>query len=414
MLLRLAWRNLWRSWRRSAIVLAAVCVGLAACVLMVAWAIGMFEQVTENAIRLRLSHLAVLARGYSADPDPSRSLPDDARPLREVVAALPGVRASARLVGEGLVQSPRSALRVALVGVEPKSEAAISSVPRSIAEGAWLPPQAARRAGRSLPALVIGRAMAEGLRVGVGDKVVIHVAGEAGLGAFRVVGLYQAASAEFERSFAYVRLGDAQRLLALPGAVTEIAIDLDAPETSAAVQATLAAEAARVWPAVPVEVLRWQEREPRLATLSQMMQDTSWIMYAAVFIATAFGIANVLLMSIYERTREFGVLRALGLKGGSLLALVLLESLLLTLLGTALGLALALPVVLWLGAVGLDLAAFSEGLREMGVGSRVHFRLGARDLLRPVGIATITALVAAFWPALRALRLRPADALRQL
>jgi ABC-type lipoprotein release transport system permease subunit len=413
-LLAIAWRNLWRSWRRSAIVLAAVSLGLAACLFMLAWARGMFEQMAENAIQLRLSHLAVLAAGYSADPDPTRSLPDDAAPLREVVAALPGAHASSRLVGEGLVQSPRSALRVALIGVEPRSEADISSVPHSIVEGAWLPPAAPRRLGRSLPSLVIGRAMAERLQVGPGEKVVIHVAGEAGLGAYRVVGLYQAASSEFERSFAYVRIADAQRLLGLPGAVTEIAIDLSDPETAPAVQAHLAAEAARVWPEVPVEVLRWQEREPRLATMTRMAQDTSWILYGGVFISMAFGIANVLLMSIYERTREFGVLRALGLKGRSLLSLVVLESLLLTLLGTALGLALAVPFVLWLGAVGLDLAAFSEGLREMGAGSRIHFRLDASDLARPVAIAAITALVAALWPALRAVRLRPSDALRQL
>ncbi len=414
MLLVIAWRNLWRSWRRSGIVLAAVAVGLASCVLIVAGSRGMFEQMTENAIQLRLSHLAVLAEGYSADPDPVRSLPDDGAPLREVVAALSGARASARLVGEGLVQSPRSALRIALIGVEPRSEADISSVPHSIVSGAWLPPAAPRRLQRSLPSLVIGEAMAERLQIGLGDKVVIHVAGEAGLGAFRVVGLYRAASSEFERSFAYVRLPDAQRLLGRPGAVTEIAINLEEPDTAPAVQAYLAAEAARAWPDVPVEVLRWQDREPRLATMTRLMQDTSWIFYVGVFIAMAFGIANVLLMSIYERTREFGVLRALGLKGRALLSLVLLESLLLTLLGTALGLALAVPLVLWLGAVGLDLAIFSEGLREIGVGSRIHFMLGVEDLVRPVAIGTVTALVAAFWPALRAVRLRPSDALRQL
>jgi ABC-type lipoprotein release transport system permease subunit len=374
----------------------------------------MMGQMAEHAIELRLSHLALQARGYHVDPDPARSLPDDGGPLPALVASLPGARSARRLVGEGLVQSSRSALRVALVGVEPRAEAEVSAVPGSVAEGTWLPPASSQGRARSLPSVVLGAAMAERLRVGVGDKVVIQVAGEGGLAAFRVRGLYRVASSEFERAFAFVRLADAQRLLGRPGAITEIAIDLDSPDEAPAVQERLRAEAAAAWPAVPVDVLRWQEREPRLAVLLDTMQQMSWILYAAVFIAMAFGIANVLQMSIYERTREFGVLRALGLRGRALLALVLLESLLLTLLGTALGLALALPVVFWLGAGGLELAAFSEALREAGVGTRIYPHLGTEDLLRPVAIAAITAAVAALWPALRAVRLRPTEALRQL
>jgi ABC-type lipoprotein release transport system permease subunit len=413
-LLRIAWRNLWRQRRRSAIVLTAIAVGLAAGVLMVSWSRGMMGQMAENAIELRLSHIAVQAPGYQADPDPERSLPDDGGPIPDLVAAIPGARAARRLTAEGLVQSSRSALRVALVGVEPRAEGEVSAVPHSVVEGAWLPPAAQQRRARSLPSVVLGAAMAERLRVGLGDKVVIQVAGEGGLAAFRVHGLYRVASSEFERAFAFVRLGDAQRLLGRPGAVTEIAIDLEDPATAPAVQERIRAEAAKAWPAVPVDVLRWQEREPRLALLLDMMQQMSWILYAAVFIAMAFGIANVLLMSIYERTREFGVLRALGLRGHALLALVLLESFLLVVLGSALGLALALPVVFWLGERGLDLTTFSEALREVGVGTRIYLHVGAEDVVRPVAIGAITALVAALWPALRAVRLRPTDALRQL
>jgi ABC-type lipoprotein release transport system permease subunit len=414
MLLRLAWRNLWRAWRRSAIVLVAIAVGLAAGMLLVSWSRGMFDEMAESAIELRLSHLAITARGYQDDPDPARSLPGDAAPLRDLVAAVPGARPAARLAGEGLIQSSRSALRVALLGVDPRAEAAISAVPHSLVAGSWLPPAATRRVGRALPSVVIGAAMAERLQVGVGDKVVIHVAGEGGLAAYRVAGIYRVASSEFERAYAFLRLGDAQALLGRPGAVTEIAINLEEPGRAREVQERLRAGASAAWPEVPVDVLRWQEREPRLATLLDMIRDTSWILYAAVFIAMAFGIANVLLMSIYERTREFGVLRALGMKGSRLLVLVLLEALLLTLLGTALGLAAALPVVAWLGSVGLDLASFSDALRELGVGTRIRLRLGPEDVVRPIVIAAITALVAAFWPALRAVRLRPTDALRKL
>ncbi len=414
MLLRVAWRNLWRNWRRSAVVIAAIASGLAACVVLLGWSQGMMRQMADNMIRLRLAHLSVLSPDWSRDPAPTRNLPDSARPARDWLAAVPGAHVAARLEGDGLIQSARSAMRVTLVGVEPEAEAAVSSVPGSIVAGRWLPERPPAGAARELPPIALGRALAERLRVDPGDKVVVQVPGEGGLGAFRVAGLYQVASSEFERVYAFVRLEQAQRLYAVGDAVTELAVRLDEPEAAPELQTALAQALARDWPGVRVAVMRWQEREPRLAAMLRMMSDVGWIMYVAVFVAMAFGIANVLLMAVHERTREFGVMRALGLRAPALLGLIVLESLLLSLVGVALGLALALPVVSWYARVGLDLTAFSDALRGLGVGSRIYLRFGPEDAVDPIAIAAVTAVAAAFWPALRAARLRPAEALRRL
>ncbi len=414
MLLRVAWRNTWRNWRRSAVVIAAIAAGLSACVVLVSWSRGMMVQMAENMIRLRLAHVSVLSPDWSADPAPTRNLPESGRPAREWLARVPGAHAAARLEGDGLIQSARSSMRVTLVGVEPAAEATVSVVPESIVEGAWLPERPPERAARELPSIAIGKALAERLRVRPGDKVVVQVPGEAGIGAFRVIGLYGVASSEFERVYAFVRLEDAQRLYAVGDAVTEVAVWLDQAEAAPELQTRLAVELAAAWPGVRVAVMRWQEREPRLAGMLQMMNDIGWIMYVAVFVAMAFGIANVLLMAVHERTREFGVLRALGLRARALLGLIVLESLVLSAVGVAVGLALALPLVLWLGRVGLDLAMFSDALRGLGVGSRIYLRFGLEDAGSPIAIAAVTSLVAAFWPALRAARLRPAEALRRL
>jgi ABC-type lipoprotein release transport system permease subunit len=414
MLLRVAWRNLGRNWRRSAVVVAAIAAGLSACVLLVSWSRGMMVQMAENMIRLRLAHLSVLSPDWSQDPAPTRNLPESARPVRAWLAAVPGAHVAARLEGDGLIQSARSSMRVTLVGVEPEAEAEVSSVPGSVVAGGWLPAQASRSAVRELPPIVLGKALAERLKVDPGDKVVVQVPGEGGIGAFRVVGLYSVASSEFERAHAFVDLAQAQRLYAVGDAVTEVAVRLEQPEAAPKLQTELAAALAKTWPGVRVAVMRWQEREPRLAAMLQMMNDVGWIMYVAVFVAMAFGIANVLLMAVHERTREFGVLRALGLRARALLGLIVLESFLLAAVGVALGLGLALPFVLWLGRVGIDLATFSDALRELGVGSRIYLRFGPADATNPIAIAAVTALVAAFWPALRAARLRPAEALRRL
>ena len=128
----------------------------------------------------------------------------------------------------------------------------------------------------------------------------------------------------------------------------------------------------------------------------------------------AFGIANALLMAVYERIREFGVLRSIGLKGTRLVLMILLEALLLTALGTIIGLAFGLGVVTWLGHTGIDLTLFSAALGEYGIGTTIHPRVSARDLISPIRLALVTALLAALWPALKAYRLRPAEALRHV
>jgi ABC-type lipoprotein release transport system permease subunit len=410
-LLVIAWRNLLRGWRRSAVVLLAISVGLAACFLLVAWSQGVMLQMVDNAVSTRLGLLTVLARGYQENPDVQRNLPDGGRAIVDAIERFPGARASARVAGDGLLQSSRRSSRVVLVGVDARRESRVSIIASSLVSGN-LPVAAVSAGSRRLPGIAIGAAMADRLRVKVGDKVVVHAPGEVGLGAFRVSGVFRTASSEFDRSHAYLRTEDAQRLLSVPDRVTEVAVALDDPERLLELEAFASAELARALPDVPVDVMTWSEREPRLAAMLVLMANISWIIYGAVFVAMAFGIANALLMMVYERIREFGVLRALGLHSSRLLALVVLESVVMTVLGALIGLAVGVPIVLWLGRVGIDMSTFAEGLTAFGIGTTVYARLETRDVVLPVVVALITGVVAALWPAWKAVRLRPAEAIR--
>ena len=408
----LAWRNLWRGWRRSAIVITALTVGLSACLLLVGWSHGMIGQMVENAVSTRLGHLAVHAAGYRKNPDPQRNLPDGGRPIAALLEEFPGAHASPRLIGDGLLQSARQSARVVLTGVDPEKEVRVSILGDALVDGTLpTPPSGGVRA---LPGIAIGVGMAERLRVKLGDKVVVHAPGEVGLAAFRVSGLFRTASSEFDKSVAYLRLEDAQRLLDQPDRVTEVAVRLDDPTRVLALQQFAREGIAKRWPDRLVEVLTWREREPRLAAMLDLMASISWIIYAMVFVGMAFGIANALLMAVYERIREFGVLRSLGLPASRLLVLVVLESLLLTLTGVALGIGLGVPLVLWISRRGIDLTSLSAGLESYGIGTTVHLHLDPGDLVSPILIAVLTAFVAALWPAWKAVRLRPAEALRHV
>ncbi len=380
---------------------------------MVGWTNGLFNQMVENAVSTHLAHVAIQPEGYQRNPDVASRLPEGSERIFAALAAGPGSpKASTRVLGDGLIQSSRRALRMALVGVVPWQEREVSVVPAAIVEGRYLDGGEKRR--RRLPDVVIGKEMAERLKVDVGDKLVIHVPGEGGSGGFRVVGLYRTPSTAFDRTYVYVTLNDAQALYALGPRPTQIAVSLDEPEQAGAFRDWAAARIDELFPGMKVEVLTWQQREPRLAGVLSSMDQISWVLYAVIFVAMAFGIANALLMAVYERIREFGVLRSIGLQGRRLVAMILLEALLLTGVGTAVGLALGLGLVGWLGQTGIELASFSEALGEYGIGTTMYPQARPGDVFFPVQLAVTTALVAALWPALKAYRLRPAEALRHV
>jgi ABC-type lipoprotein release transport system permease subunit len=144
-----------------------------------------------------------------------------------------------------------------------------------------------------------------------------------------------------------------------------------------------------------------------------LFDQVGWIVYAAVFVAMAFGIANVMLMAVHERIREIGIITAVGMHPDRLVALICIESILVTTLGLAAGLAIAFASVAALSD-GIDLSRWAEGLEALGVGTRIVPALRLDDLTVPIVAATITALVASLWPALRAARLRPAEAVRHI
>jgi ABC-type lipoprotein release transport system permease subunit len=403
MILRMAWRNAWRNPRRTGILVVAVAVGIAGTLLTMALNYGMIFQMVETAIATELGHLQVHARGFDANPELAVRLSDGGRRELSKLEALDGVRAVARRVrGEGLLSSPRASAGVRVIGIEPEREARITRIADSITAGSYLD-GVGRRA-------LVGEELAERLEVGVGDKVVLSVQGLSGEltgEALRIGGLFVTPSRQLDASTVYLRLDDGQSLLGLGESVSEIVALADRRSRVPALRDHLAADLGDA-----AEVRSWEELQPVLVYLIEVFDQSAFIVYGAVFVAMAFGIANVLLMTVYERTREIGILRAIGLGRRQLVGAIVLESLLVTIVGLGLGFVAAIGGVAWLGD-GLDLSYFAEGLGKYGVASRIVPVLRTGDFTAPVGVAVVTAVLASTWPAWRAVRLRPADAVRK-
>ncbi len=401
---RMAFRNVGRSGRRSLIVVTAVSVGLSGAMLAMAFNYGMVYQMVETAIETELGDLQLHGRGFRDTPGLEVRMRVDGfgdgtalRDLGEIEAWAP------RLQGEAIVFSPRASAGVRLVGIDPARESTVSVLPTSIVAGEYLDGDASR--------ILIGGRLAKRLQVDVGDKVVVSAQdrdGDLTGRPFRIAGKFHTPLRGLDEGAVFIRLDAGQRMLGVEGEISELVVvardgvDLDALRDRIA---------AKVGADFDVET--WAELRPLLRSMITSFEQMAWVMYAAVFIAMAFGIANVLLMAVFERTREIGILLAIGTPPGRLVATIAIESLLLTLAGVGIGFAIAFGGAWWLGD-GIDLSRWAEGLNAFGISARILPVLRTEDITMPTAIAIGTALVASLWPAVRAVRTRPAEAVRHV
>jgi ABC-type lipoprotein release transport system permease subunit len=401
LVVRLAWRNIWRNTRRTGIVITAVAVGIAGVLVSMALNYGLVYTMLDTAISTDLGHVQIHARGYVDSPELSRMLPNDGRAALRAVEDEPRVAGWApRLRSEGLVSSPYASVGARLVAIDPRREASVTLVADSMVEGEYFADEPRR--------VVIGQAMAKRLKVGVGDKIVISaqdLEGDLAGEAMRVGGLFRTASRELDRGTIFMRLEEAQAMLGVGVGLSEIVIDAGSRVEAEHLGDALAA-------ALPtLDVQRWDELQPMLVYMLDATEQSAVFVYLAIFIAMAFGIANVLLMTVFERVREIGILMAIGLSRSRLVAMVVCESVFVTLVGLLVGYALAVAGWYWLRD-GIDLGGFAEGLNAYGMASTIVPVLRIEDFTVPTAVAILTALLASAWPASRAVRLKPAEAVR--
>jgi ABC-type lipoprotein release transport system permease subunit len=412
MLLRMAWRNLGRNKRRSALTLAAAVFATLLCVVNLAISAGSQKRWVANAVELYPGHFEVSARGYRD----SHAL-DDALVLspeqRAALDALPGAAGWApRLEAFGLISadSERATGRgVQLFGIDAARERGLSRLVRSLREDGAAPQRAAPGGPRQI---ALGDLLARNLGAKLGDDVIVVSADAFGSQAadrFRVVGTFHVAADELDGYGALVDLGELQEFLSAGERLSHAAIFARDTRALPAISARLR----ETFPADRYEVLSWPELVPELVQFIEMGDVGDWFQNGLLLIVVAFGLLNTVLMSVFERVREFGVLRALGLRPRAVFGLVVLESLLLSLLGIALGFALGIPLVLYLEKHPIPLSAdVGKAIEVFGLEPVIQFALSRSSLVAlPLVLLGVGAL-ASLLPAIRASRGRPVDALR--
>ncbi|MBN2359627.1 MAG: ABC transporter permease, partial [Deltaproteobacteria bacterium] len=338
-LLRIAWRSIWRSRRRTLINMSAVAFGLT----FLLFGIGLLEAITNQASNdlgnTGSGHLEIFARDYRVRRDVRRAIADpDAVVAKLTAAAPPGARVGWRVVVQGLVSGAWGSRGARVYGVDPAVEAKLSNFIAT--PGAGQPLAADDQRG-----IVIGAGLARRLKLNVGDKVRVmaqRADGEVGAELFRVRGIFSAISPAVEDGQVYVAAAAAQRLLGQGNVAHQVLAQLPSAEQSAPLAAAIKSELGDGY-----EVLSFAELFPALQMMQQIMDKAMFIAIFVIYFLVGLGVLNTVLMSVLERTREFGVMLAVGTRRQRLVAQVVAESLWIATIAVAIGLACG-GAVCWL------------------------------------------------------------------
>jgi len=364
-----------------------------------------FEQaIYANAIRVLGGNIQIHADGYQEkfDKNPLLPLANDQAILDAALAQPQVLAASRRILTGGLASNREGAFPVSIIGIEPEQELPISLVAQNVVGGRYL------TAGDQ-DSIFIGRGLAEAMGVAVGDRITL--VGRATHEQMRrrtmtVTGIYDVGLRDIEKRTIYISLAEAQDLYDLRGQATEITISLEQLGQEPAVIGALASGLEGY------EIGSWENNYPELQTALETKGGVMDVFSVIILIIAGIGILNLLLMAVYERTREIGLLGALGMKPRQVSFLFLLEGALMGLVGLAFGVVLGLLINGLLGQVGLDYSKFT-GMTEYTalITGRVYPTLGLDKLLQRGLTVVIIAILAAFIPAREASQREPAEAL---
>jgi ABC-type lipoprotein release transport system permease subunit len=401
-ILQLSWKNIWRNYARSLVVMTSVVLGIWAALFMVAFMNGMMQDFVDNQLKYVWSHLQIHNTRYEEEHLSSATIAE-ADTLSQGLLQLPFVQQVAqRTVVDALVSSARASYGVTAKGITPDQERRISSLDQFMIKGSYLNNQDRQK-------ILIGSKLAKRLMVDIDARIVLNtqdIHGTLTAGAFRVSGIFHSPDAGINESVVFVPQQDLGTLILDPEAIHEIAMLTNDYKSAHAWKAQIPTRA-------DVSVKSWQELSPTLLYTDEYTAVMLYVLTVIILIALGFGIINTMLMAVIERTAELGMLMAIGLSKVQVFAMILFETILLTLVGAPIGMLLT-ALTLWLiGDAGINLSAFAQGLELYGMSTIVHPVLPGIQYLQQSVMVVLAACLAALFPAIKTLQLNPVQAIRK-
>ena len=404
--IQLAWRNIWRNPRRTAVILIAVVIGVWSMVFLAAMMRGVVEGMIDNGIKTLTGHVQLHHSGYIQDPSVNHSIPNAKQTQQIIKQMLPAhSRLSSRVRINAMVSNARHNGGVILMGINPTDEARVSFIGTSITRGRYLKPD-------DTNAIVIGRALADRFETRLGRKLILMAQdanGEIASYAFRIRGIFQSEMEATEKTFVFVPLLTTQKMLGLQNALSEIAILLPAHNQAEAVAQRLRNR----FKGQDIDVRTWREALPLLVNYLNLYDSFILIWFIVVFVAMGFGIVNTTLMAVFERMREFGLLKALGMRPRRIVRGILTESFFILIGGMVIGNLVGLGSCWAVSVHGIDLSALAQGVEYASMSRIIFPVLHFGDLIHANVVVLVLGLLVSCYPAIKAARFTPVESMRQ-
>lgn len=405
--LRLAWRNIWRHRRRTVIIVLAMGLSLAFMMFYDGLLDGFNQAIAGNAVRVLGGNVQVHAAGYREKVDSSPLLPltDDTAVIQAALAQPNVIAAARRIQTGGLISNREGSFALNIIGVEPAAEAPISLIAQHIVAGRYLD-------AADADSILIGKGLADALSIKIGDRVAMvgsDVHKQNRQRTMTVIGIYDLGIPSLEKGTAYISLAEAQTLFGLQDQATEVQITLKQVGGEAALVKALT-------PLLPnAEVESWEKNYPELGNAVNRKNVVMDIFSIIIVAIAGIGILNLLLMAIYERTREIGLLGAMGMKPREIAAIFILEGAFIGAVGVIAGIVTGLAINLSLMQVGMDYSKFAGLTDYMAlISGKVYPTLGVSKLFMRSAIVLVIAILAALIPALLAAKREPSAALHHV
>ena len=404
MYLQLAWRNIWRNPRRTAVILAAVIIGVWSMVFLGALMRGIAVGMVKNGIATLTGHIQIHHKGYRDDPAIEKSMTNIRMVEQALRKKLPrDAQWTRRVRVNAIANNARHSSGVTMVGIDPQAEALVSFIGTAISRGLYLGPDDSN-------GIVVGEALLEKFETRIGRKLVLmsqDTAQEIASRAFRIVGVFRAEMESTEKQFVFVTRSAGQKMLKLGNGISEIAILLPQGYENIDVYKKLKA----ALPSDQFEIHSWRELLPFQTAYLRILDGFMWFWFLVVFVAMGFGIVNTTLMAVFERMREFGLMKALGMKPWWILREVLVESFLLLICGLIVGNVLGFLSIYALSGSGIDLSALAAGAEYAGMSRIIYPAIAAKDVMVANLTVLLLGLLVSLYPAIKASRFTPVQAL---
>ncbi len=404
-IIKIGWRNIWRNARRSLITIGAIVTGLWGLVLIFAANNGFLVGMVDMAIQADSSHIQIHAKGYNDNPDINLNMEEPYK-IAELASGAEHVKAvSVRGKVRAMLSTARGSSGVTLVGVDPEMEPKVTTVAKSIKEGRYFNSDDEK-------GVIIGSGLANKLKTKLGRKVVIYARGaDSNLKpvGVKVIGIYDTGTDTVDKFMAFVPIAFFQDQLVLGDKAQEIALKIDANENLEEAKAALAD---LFKSRQNIEILTWKEMFKFLVQIVGMAEITNYVMLIIVCVALSFGIANTMVMSVYERFRELGIMKAVGTSPLRIFFMIQVEAMSLAVTGLFLGTIIGLATLYVWDIYGLDLSLWSESLKALGVPSIIYPEVYSQDWVMTWAAVLVMAVGSSLYPAFKAAWLRPVEAMR--